>query len=384
MKRIDFANTLRGLAAICVVIAHYYGIFWTNLGPIATMINAPVLTTHTMPAYVSWIHSFSLFRWDGFGVALFFLISGFVIPFSLKRLNRTGFFINRFFRLVPTYVVGFSVTLISIWVSTRYFVTQWPYSFREIVVHYFPGIRDILMSRNIDGIIWTLEIEIKFYLLCLLSITWFQKESLKVFFIPLLLFLSASSLGLLPTTWTSSSLVFSKMVYYYQIFVPYLIYMFIGVLFHYLYNAKISGEKALLYIGLLFTLFCILWHQGPFREGFYMVWSYGFALLFFIFAYTHPEVFRSNRFVDFFANISYPLYACHEVAGFVVLRILLDAGVPIGLSLLIVTISAITIAWLIHKTVEKPSLRLVKNFNQKRIVRKNSGPIIENMNLSSN
>lgn len=368
MKRVDFANTLRGLAAICVVISHYYGIFWTNLGPIATMINGPILSTktHTLPAYLSWIHSFTLFRWDGFGVALFFLISGFVIPFSLKRLTWSGFFINRFFRLVPTYVVGFSITLIAIWVSTRYFSTQWPYSLHEIIIHYVPGLRDILMSRNIDGIIWTLEIEIKFYMLCLLSIVWFRQESLNVFLIPLFLFLSASMLVYLPTNLINTTPMLEKMVAYYRLFVPYLIFMFIGVSFHYLYVAKISAEKTMLLIGGLFALFCILWHTGPFKEGFYMAWSYGFALLTFMFAYTHQAFFRANRAVDFFANISYPLYASHEVAGFVGLRIFLHAGIPIWISLLIVTVSAICIAWLIHMIIEKPSLKLVKYLTRKK------------------
>jgi len=40
----------------------------------------------------------------GFGVALFFLISGFVIPFSFLRYTRTGFAIARILRLWPAYM----------------------------------------------------------------------------------------------------------------------------------------------------------------------------------------------------------------------------------------------------------------------------------------
>ena len=385
MKRVDFANTLRGLAAICVVISHYFGLFWTNLQPIATCINAPILSTeaHTFPTYLSWIHGFTLFRWDGYGVALFFLISGFVIPFSLKKLTWSGFFINRFFRLVPTYVVGFSITLIAIWVSTWYFSAQWPYSLNAVLIHYLPGLRDILMSPNIDGVIWTLEIEIKFYLLCLLSIVWFRKESINVFLIPFGLFFSAALLAYLPSTLINAFPMLDKGVAYYRLFVPYLIYMFIGVSLHYLFRAKISAEKAMLLVGVLFTLFCMLWYTGPFQAGFTIVWSYAFALLTFLFAYNYQPLFRANPLFDFFAKISYPLYVSHEVAGFVILRIMLDRGIAIWISLVSVTLAAVGVAWLIHKIVEKPSLDLVKYLTRTKLQQSKDPVLIGLSNVRS-
>lgn len=369
MKRVDFANTLRGLAAICVVISHYCGIFWNSRETVASLINAPVLPveTHPIPSYITWIHDFTLFNWGGYGVALFFLISGFVIPFSLKKLSRFGFFVNRVFRLVPTYVVGFSITLAAIAICTWYFSTQWPFTLREILIHYIPGLRDLLISRNIDGIVWTLEIEIKFYIICALFIAWFRTESLKVFFIPIALFFSSTLFGFLPVSLTDKIPLLTKMILYYRFLTPYLIFMFIGVSFHYLFVAKISAMKNILLIAGFFALMCIVWQTGPFQSGFYIAWSYAFALLTFALAYRYPKIFRANPVGDFFASISYPLYVCHGLAGYVGLRMMLDAGVPTVLALKTVTVVAITLAWLLHKFVEKPSLAFGKKLSQKRI-----------------
>ncbi len=368
--RVDFANSLRGLAAICVVISHYCGIFWNNRETVAGLINAPVLPveTHPIPPYIAWIHDFSLFNWGGYGVALFFLISGFVIPFSLKKLSRSEFVINRVFRLVPTYIVGFSITVAAIAISTWYFSTQWPFSLREILIHYIPGLRDLLISRNIDGIVWTLEIEIKFYIICALFIGWFREDSLKVFFIPLILFISSLVFGFLPLSFTDKIPLLTKMILYYRFLNPYLIFMFIGVAFHYLFVRKISAKKALLLIGGFFAMLSFVWKTGPFQSGFYIASSYVFALLTFSFAYRYQHIFRANPVVDFFAAISYPLYVCHGLAGYVGLRIMLDAGVPTALALKTVTVFAITLAWLLHKCIEKPSLIFGKKLSQKRII----------------
>lgn len=93
----------------------------------------------------------------GYGVALFFLISGFVIPFSLRKSGFLEFLVSRMFRIVPTYFFGFTITLLAIFLCSCYFGRDWPFSYREIFIHYIPGIRDLFWTRGIDGIIWTLE-----------------------------------------------------------------------------------------------------------------------------------------------------------------------------------------------------------------------------------
>ncbi|MBO3276222.1 acyltransferase family protein [Pseudomonas schmalbachii] len=365
--RIDFANTLRGFAALAVVISHYYGAFWSYREGVEYLTNAPALPieTHAFPAYISWLHAIPIFNWGAYGVALFFIISGFVIPFSLQRMNWIGFTANRLLRIIPTYIIGFSVTLLAILISTEYFSRNWPFSMREVLIHYIPGIRDVMWSRNIDGIVWTLEVEMKFYLVCALLLAWFRQKSLKVFIAPVALFVTALYANQLIPEWNKTSTSAWQLAMTFMIASQYIIYMFIGVIFHYLHCGRLTPIKAYAGIAGLFTLFCTHWWLGPYSASLPVAWSYAFALLCFIFAYRFPNLFRANRIFNFLANISYPLYVIHGVAGYVALRIMLDLGFKAWVSLLVVTAAALSLSWLLHVLVEQPSQVLGKRLGAK-------------------
>lgn len=365
--RIDFANTLRGFAALAVVISHYYGIFWSSRAAVEAITNAPALPmeTHAIPNYVSWLHVFPIFNWGAYGVALFFVISGFVIPFSLQKMNWIGFSVNRFLRIVPTYVVGFSLTLLAVFISSKYFSKDWPFTLREVLIHYIPGIRDVMWSRGIDGIVWTLEIEMKFYLVCAILIVWFRQQSLKVFWAPVGLFAVALYLNRLIPVWGTTNSSAWTLAMTYMTVSQYVIFMFVGVMFHYLYRGRIDANRAYLGIGGLFVLFCIHWWAGPYSANLGVAWSYAFALLTFTFAYAFPNLFKANPVFDFLADISYPLYVIHGVAGYVALRIMLDMGFKAWTSLVIVTVGCLLLSRLLHLAVEFPSQKLGKRLGAK-------------------
>ncbi|QKC86064.1 acyltransferase [Mesorhizobium sp. NZP2077] len=358
--RVQFANTLRGIASVSVLISHYTGAFWLdNRDSVANLIHAPALPLDkfAFPTYLSWLHTtVPQFSWGAFGVALFFLVSGFVIPFSLRNATWPAFVVGRFFRIVPLYMVGFSVTLAAIWLVGRYFDVPWPFGLRDVAIHYVPGLRDLLWLPSIDGIVWTLEIEVKFYALCALAIVLLRRRSPWVFVVPVVVAVldlwgsrHMADLALGPPSIYRMSLAFSYSA-------PFLIFMFIGVAFYYLREKAIHGEAAVLGAAALFLLFATILDAGFLP----MLWSYGFAVIVFASAATFPRVFRSTRIGDFFADISYPLYVIHGVAGYAALRVLLDLGAKAWVSLAIVTAGAIALAWLLHITVEIPSHNLGK------------------------
>jgi peptidoglycan/LPS O-acetylase OafA/YrhL len=366
IDRVDFANTLRGFAALSVLLIHHYcGVFW---GPreggwktIGYLINAPSPPkNYVIPIYISWLN-IPHFDWGSYGVALFFIISGFVIPFSLKKMSGLGFMVNRFFRIVPTYAAGFSVVLLAIAISTEYFGSQWPFSLKEILIHYVPGIRDIFWSRSIDGVVWTLEIEMKFYLLCALLMVWFRRQSRLVFLLPVLLFAVVVYLNLNMPSWRTNNISTWRLASTGTFVCRYIIFMFIGVMFHYRYQGKIGADRAYLGIGGLFVLFCLIWRlYGANSPPFTMAWSYAFALLTFCLAYSFPRLFKGNPIFNFFADISYPLYVVHAVPGYVALSIMLDQGYNSSVSLLTVTLGSFLLAWLLHLSVERPTQKLGK------------------------
>ena len=342
---------------MAVVISHYFGVFWLNRPAVEAITNTPALPweTHPTPLYISWIQISPIFDWGAYGVALFFIISGFVIPFSINKVNWIGFAASRMLRIFPTYMFGFSITLLAIMLGGIYFSKEWPFTYQEILIHYIPGARDVMWSRMIDGIVWTLEIEIKFYLLCIFLIVLIRGGSVKIFFAPILLFVVAFFLSRMMPVWAQTNPFAWRMSVVYMTSSQFIIYMFIGVVFNYLYRGLIDAGKAYLGIGALFALFCIQWLISPNSASIGLAWSYAFALLTFSFAYSFPGFFKSNIVFDFMARISYPLYVIHGVAGYVALRVMLDMQIKAWLALLTVTAVCIFMSWIVHVLVEAPS-----------------------------
>lgn len=364
-KRVEFANTLRGFAAVAVLISHYFGVFWLRRPAVGSLTNTPVLQEiHATPQYVAWLNAFPLFHWGAYGVALFFIISGFVIPFSFQTSSAPRFIVNRIFRILPTYAVGFSITLTAIYCASAYFAKPWPYTADEVLIHYVPGLRDVMGSRGIDGIVWTLEVEMKFYLLCAAMCALFQRRSLAVFLAPVALFLIALWLGRqLPSI--QSSVTLHRLALVALMSAQFLVFMFIGVAFHYLHQRQLDPNKAYLCIGTLLAMFYIQWWAGPSSASLSFAPSYGFAVLTFTAAFTFPAWLSGNRVTNFFASISYPLYVVHGVAGYAALRLLLEVGTSAWLSLLTVTVWSIGIAWILHVAIERPSQAYGKRLSRR-------------------
>jgi len=83
-----FADGLRGIAAISVLMCHYVLAFWAPGPTIGLIANVPDLPQGVAPAVSKWLLETPMtFSLAAFGVSLFFLISGYVIPLSMDRLD---------------------------------------------------------------------------------------------------------------------------------------------------------------------------------------------------------------------------------------------------------------------------------------------------------
>lgn len=162
-QRIEFAHTLRGLAALSVLMWHFLGVFWANPSAVGDLLKVSSLELN-MPSYFAPLHFSAHLNYGSFGVAVFFLISGFVIPFSLQSLSVRAFLIARCFRIYPVYLISIAISLSVIWiigalVSNRPF----PYDMGHVIAQALL-LRGWLWLPSIDGLSWTLEIEVVFYL----------------------------------------------------------------------------------------------------------------------------------------------------------------------------------------------------------------------------
>jgi peptidoglycan/LPS O-acetylase OafA/YrhL len=138
---------LRAIAALGVMVEHMFGDLLRQTPPAAGPMNAVADTV---------VQNVSLGR---FGVALFFLISGFVVPFSIGGERPLAHFvISRVFRLYPALWLALAVLSTTAWLAGD------P-----------PGIATVLANMTmaptlfgqhwLSPIYWTLFIELVFYVL---------------------------------------------------------------------------------------------------------------------------------------------------------------------------------------------------------------------------
>jgi peptidoglycan/LPS O-acetylase OafA/YrhL len=338
-----FANQLRGLAAMLVVMTHYFGTFFAEQELLAARTFSPNL--HLVPA--PWVHLFELEYQGPFGVGIFFLISGFVIPYSLQKTSKAGFLLNRILRIYPTYAVCLGIGTLAILASARYWGQAFSYQPRVLLAN-AALVHNLLNLPSMDAVNWTLSIEVKFYLLAALGTAAFfsRKPWWQLGF----------QLFAIWATWYCSDPA-SWVLWMMEL--NYIMFMLIGVLFHQHATGLIS-TRALCWRALLsLAVFSLTWSIGPQRGQFpaVTVWYY-LALAVFALSYALRARFRPQRLLDFMADISYPLYCVHSLVGYCLLKVLLQRGLPYGAAVLLTLASAILLAWLVHRTVERGSMQL--------------------------
>lgn len=355
MPKFIFANQLRGIAAILVVMTHYFGTYFAEQQLLATRTFSPDM--HWTPA--RWVHLFELAYQGPFGVAVFFLISGFVIPFSLAKSTAPGFLLNRALRILPTYGCCLGIGLLAIYISALY----WKQNFHidtGIVIANALLVHNLWGMPSLDSINWTLAIEFKFYLLAaLISGAFFRKQ------IAWLLWL----LALIPLyTWSYplTPLVprFNTPMTALAMDLNYIIFMFAGTMFYQHSQALISAKALVFRVLLILAVFGANWSMGPQQSQFpgitlfYYCGTAAFAI-----CYCFRARFRPVKILDFFADISYPLYAVHSLFGYSLLKLLMGNGTSFGAAVLSTLPCTILLAYVIHRTVEVTSNRLGKRLS---------------------
>lgn len=144
--RLEHIDACRFIAAMSVVLMHTLG-FMARSPSTEASLRSIIETT------------LSTFDFGRFGVVLFFLISGYVIPFSLAQgQSLKRFIVGRFFRLYPAF-----------WVSVMIFsaisFNQGDFSIGRVLAN-ATMIPQAFGQKALSGVYWTLSVELVFYALC--------------------------------------------------------------------------------------------------------------------------------------------------------------------------------------------------------------------------
>ena len=162
--RLDFLDGLRGIAALAVFLSH------------AGHKASPAFRTYLEPY-------FNLGSW---GVVLFFLCSGFILPLSLERQGSLGrFWIRRFFRLYPLYWMNVAIIAMIGQGEPGMVLSGPPTQSIQIFLANLTMFQAFIGFPHLMALYWTLTLELLFYLL--LSVLFLLKVNTRISYVTLAL-----------------------------------------------------------------------------------------------------------------------------------------------------------------------------------------------------
>ncbi|UQA49531.1 acyltransferase [Vibrio sp. ED002] len=335
VKRIRFVelDSVRGIAALAVVIYHYlyrYNELYEHHGL-----------------------NFDWAYWGKYGVQLFFIISGFVIFMSLERVKKPlDFIASRFTRLFPAYWIALIITTLVV------------YSFglpgREVpitsTVINFTMLQEFFKVRHVDGVYWTLTVELIFYFWMFVLLCLNKLNHIKQFIFILLVISMAYNLGFTPEN-----------KYIEKIFiVQYMPYFSIGIILFkgYKEGLRLSNSILLLmsfwlmYISNEFSVFCL---------------SVFFVFMVYISVFCNVRILRVKVFT-FLGSISYSLYLLHQNIGYVIINTGYKLEASPFFSIATAFIISIILASILTFYIEGPIMKLMRQaYRDKRFTFKLNG-----------
>jgi peptidoglycan/LPS O-acetylase OafA/YrhL len=296
------------------------------------------------------------------GVPIFFFISGYLIFQSYSNIKKNKyrlrfFFINRFLRLFPALFFCFVITLLSIYFS-GYLSTQ-RFTLNEFVIWIFTSLTflqfynpDFLRAYGTgvaNGSLWTIPIEIQFYILTPLLFIIFKKNK-NVKIIIFIIFLIAHFLNSFFNHWDG---IFSKLIG--VSFIPWFYMFMMGALIsaNKKIQLKIIKIPLIIYVVIyILTYFLASKYNLGTGNGINFVSYTILCLLVFKIAHTQSQLSSKLLKVD----ISYGLYLYHMP----IINFCIYNKIQTSYSIIIVIICTICISIISWYLIEKPSLKLKK------------------------
>lgn len=366
-QRFGYIDAQRGLAALLVIWLHATDAFMQlptpPTGGLLYKISAAIDTGRI-------------------GVILFFAISGFVIPSSLRAVgNQTTldalrvFFIRRVFRLYPAYWVSVvAAALLGLFLMT-------PFSSQTVLLN-LTIIQSVFGAPDVLGLYWTLRLELIFYIACALLFTFKVLQQPRwlvvgMFGGPIVFAVLPRCVHWLNPQWLNpaSAGPFLNYLTEYGLFIA---IMFWGALFRCWHDrAQADGTQHFSRVVLVvFILFALGICAAPLLTWMFYAYlpsalaskltvfmppvSLGLGL--FILLSTTLKL--NHRVTTWLGEISYSMYLFHPIVFYTLFVLLRDGRLPwlaeahLAVYLLLSVLGSIVLSALIYYAVEKPMMRL--------------------------
>ena len=366
-QRFGYIDAQRGLAALLVIWLHATEVF----------VQLPTSSAGVL------LHELSAAIDTGrIGVVLFFAISGFVIPSSLRAVGHQTtpdalrvFFIRRVFRLYPAYWISvLGAALLGLYLMT-------PFSLQTVLLN-LTMVQSMFGAPDVLGLYWTLRIELIFYVACALLFTLralHQPRWLVIGMIggPIVFSILPRVIHWLNPNWfdPGSTGELRNYLYVYGLFIS---IMFWGALFR-CWHDRDRASSAKPFPRIIQTFF-ILFPLGVCTSPL-LIWifyaqlpsAYASKILvlavplssglgLFILLSTKLQI--NHRFSTWLGEISYSMYLFHPIVFYTLFVLLRDQRLPwladahLSVHLLLSVLGSIAVSAVVYYAVEKPMIRL--------------------------
>jgi len=287
------------------------------------------------------------------GVPVFFLISGYLIAMSYnKNSNIKEYAKNRILRIYPGLYVSFVIGLIILWYFGQFTdvncisVIVWIAAQLTFFQFYNPEfIRDFGVGV-LNGSLWTISVELVFYIFLPFLYIYLHKDFYKRFF---LLMLISLAFYFYMTNISTKTSVYEKLISV-SIF-PYLFYFLIGIYMYVYENVRDRLKNRVFVFALLYGVIVYFDHN----DFFYLVLQQ-LMLAFFIFSFAFSYPTMSYKIMKHH-DITYGVYIYHMLIVNVFVHLELKGGEE---NLIYVLILSLLAGMLSYFFIEKPFLRLKK------------------------
>jgi peptidoglycan/LPS O-acetylase OafA/YrhL len=324
-SRFQELDVLRGLAAVAVLLFHYltrYDQKYTPRGDVPFG-----------------------FADGAYGVHLFFVISGFVIFMTLSRCaTASDFLVSRLSRLYPAY---WAAALLTCAVGTLWPLPGQHYTLMQLLTN-LTMLQGFGQVAPIDGVYWTLNIELCFYAVMLAL---FASGMLSSTVRLSVVWLAAAAAAHLLSA-SGSGFVVPETIQ--QVFVLRYAALFVaGINFYEIYQKGPSVIRA----ALILSCLSVHWIDYGAASTERILVVFGLVAI----AVSGRVRFLCVRPLVWLGTISYSLYLTHQMIGFAAIKALSGDRLPSVVAIPATMILAITVASAMTYLVERPAMRVIRS-----------------------
>lgn len=293
-------------------------------------------------------------------VTLFFAVSGFVIPFSLRRDGQRpleSFMVGRFFRLYPAYWLSLPAAFL-----VEYMMVGRELSVPTLLTN-ITMLQGFVGQASMQGLYWTLQIELIFYVLCVLLFLFVDLREAKVA-VAMSVGMLAAALGLAALRYVTGRAV--------PVAIPLALFvMFIGLLWRLatVENNALARRMtrfSLVAFAVLMPVIAVLAYDDDALR--YTLTYYIATAAFLLFT---SRIKIEGRTFAFLGTISYSVYLFGSLVQKVFEHYAAQwweaNGLPLHLAIAGIMLVAVAIAALVYRLVEQPAIELGKTIIRRRL-----------------